>query len=134
EAPPNLSDGNPVFHASRANIGDDSALSETSLGAGKLAMRKFVDINGEIAGITPKYLVVPPELEVAAQKLLSAVQAAKTSDVNPFAGTLELVVEARLTDSAKFYLVADQEQVRGLEYCFLYGSAGGIVECKSGLE
>ncbi len=134
EAPPNLSDGNPVFHASRANIGDDSALSETSLGAGKLAMRKFVDINGEIAGITPKYLVVPPELEVAAQKLLSAVQAAKTSDVNPFAGTLELVVEARLTDSAKFYLVADQEQVRGLEYCFLDGSEGGIVETKSGWE
>lgn len=135
ENPGNLSDGNAVFSIARGNLAAaGAALSETTLTAAKLAMRNQVDLTGEKAGVTPKFLLVPPALEVTAQKLLSTVQATKTADVNPFAGTLDLIVESRLTSQTAWYLFADPNAVRALEYAFLDGAEGGQIETKTGWE
>lgn len=134
EANPLMSDGQPALSVAHGNIlTGGPVLSETSLKDAKLAMRKQSDINGERAGIAPKYLLVPAELEITAQKLLASINATKTSDVNPHTD-LELVVESRFASTSLWYLVADPAAVRGIEYAFLDGQEAGMVEVKSGWE
>ncbi|HBK90908.1 MAG TPA: hypothetical protein DDZ68_04470 [Parvularcula sp.] len=128
DSPGNLSDGNPVFHSSRGNVAaSGGALSETTLTAAKLAMRLQTDLNGQRAGISPKYLLTPPHLEVAAQKLLATVNAQSTTNINPHTD-LTLVVESRLSSPTGWYLVADPLLVRGLEYAFGDTGETGLVE------
>ena len=83
--------------------------------------------------MTPASLVVPPELETTAEKLLSAVQAAKTGDVNPFS-TLGLIVEPRLTSATAWYVVADTTTIDGLEYAYLEGAPGPQTETRQGFD
>ena len=73
---PTLSDSNALFYARTAgtNVGS-TALSITAWNATKLAMRKFTELNsGERVGalVAPKYLLVPPDLEVTALQVLGA--------------------------------------------------------------
>ena len=73
---PNLADGNALFYARSAgtNVGS-TALSITSWNAARLAMRKFTELNsGERLGalIAPKYLLVPPDLEITATQILAS--------------------------------------------------------------
>jgi hypothetical protein len=133
-AGPTMSDGKALFHADHGNLaGTGAALSETTLGAARLAQRKQTGPSGGLIAVTPKFVLVPPELETAAEKLLSAIQAAKTSDVNPFAA-LQLVVEPRLTSATRWYVVAAPSEVDGLEFAYLSGAEGPQVETKPGFE
>lgn len=121
---PNLSDGQPVFHASRGNSvsGGSSALSEASLSAARKAMRKVTGLDGKtIINAKPKYLVVSPDLETSAEKLLATIYATKTGDVQPI--QLQLVVEPRLSGNA-WYLLADAAQVPSLQYAYLSAAQG----------
>lgn len=134
ESSPNMTDGVPAFHANHGNLASSgAALSETTLNEATLAIRTQTDINGEIAGLAPKFLLVPPQLETTGKKLLSTVNATQTADVNPHTD-LQLVVEPRFTDAAAWYLVCDPQQVRGLEYAFLDGAEGGQIEVRTGWE
>lgn len=122
---PKLSDGKALFHADHGNLATTGAgLSEASLSAGRLAMRRQKKLNGEIIGIAPKFLVVPPELETAGEKIIAAIMAVNSDDVNAFAGKLTLVVEPRLTSATRWYVAADPAAVEGLEYSYLQGAPG----------
>lgn len=123
---PNLSDGQSVFHTSRGNAatGAGSALSETSLSTARQHMRTVKGLDGKtIIDAKPRYLVVGPELELAAEKLLSAIYAATTDDVAAFAGKLTLVVEPRLTGK-QWFLLADPARVPALQYAYLASAQG----------
>lgn len=96
-ANPAMSDTVAVFNAAshknqKAATGQTVADLTTDLTAARLAMRKQTGLSGGLIDVTPKYVLVPPDLETAMEQALSAVQAAKTADANPFAG-LTLVVE-----------------------------------------
>lgn len=121
---PNLSDGQPVFHASRGNLatGGASALSEAALSTARKAMRTVKGLDGKtVISAVPRYLVVSPDLETAAEKLLATIYAATTDDVQPIRPTL--VVEPRLTGNA-WYLMADPAQVPSLQYGYLSAAQG----------
>jgi HK97 family phage prohead protease len=121
---PNLSDGQPVFHASRGNLatGGGSALSETSLSAARKAMRTVKGLDGRtIIDARPKFLIVSPDLETAAEKLLATIYAATIADVQPI--KLTLVVEPRLTGNT-WYVMADPAQVPSLQYAYLSAAQG----------
>jgi hypothetical protein len=122
---PNLSDGDPVFSAGRGNYATTgSALSETSLTNARKAMRKTKGLDGKtIIDALPRYLVVGPDLETAAEKLLTSIYAATTDDVNAFAGKLQLVVEPRLTGNG-WYLMADSARVPSIQYAYLSAAQG----------
>jgi hypothetical protein len=123
---PTLKDGVTLFHASHSNVhGTPAAPDETHLAAALLAMRKQTDAFGRRIGVEPSALLVPADLEVTARKLLSAVQAAQTSNVNVFTD-LDLVVESRLTGTTRYYTVA--RNVDGLILARLEGRAGPQVE------
>jgi len=73
-AGPNLVDGTALFAAGRGNLGS-TALSLTTWNAARLAMRKFTELNsGERLGaiVSPKFLLVPPDLETTALQILGA--------------------------------------------------------------
>jgi len=78
--------------------------------------------------------VVPPQLETVAQKVLAEINATKLADVNPFSGTLELIVEVGLTDPQAWYLIGNPAPNDGLAYSYLDGQAAPRVESKPGWE
>lgn len=133
-AGPTMDDGHPVFHAAHGNLGAAAALSSTALSSARLAMRRQTGINGRPISVAPKFLLVPPELETEAETILAAIQPTKTADVNPFGGKLELLVEARLVDAARWYVTADPATIEGLEYSYLQGSEGPQTESRAGFE
>lgn len=71
---PTMSDGKALFHADHANLGT-SALSMTSWNAARLAMRKQTELNSSerLGALTaPRYLLVPPDLEITALQILAS--------------------------------------------------------------
>jgi len=73
-AGPTLSDGLPLFHAAHGNLGS-TALSYSSWVAARNAMRKQSEVgSGERLGFltAPRYLLVPPDLEVTALQILAS--------------------------------------------------------------
>lgn len=133
-ANPAMSDGTAVFHADHGNLAASGAApSVTTLGAARNAMRRQTGIGGEPINAAPYALVVPPELETAAEQLLTQINATKSEDVNPF-GTMLLAVEPRLTDTGAWYVAADPATIDGLEYAYLEGAPGPQIETRQGFE
>ena len=125
---PTLADSKALFHADHGNkAGSGAAPGEATLSAARLAMRKQKGLAGEVIGIVPRFLLVPSDLETTVEKLLTAVQAATTDDVAVFAGRLTPVVEPRLTNTTRWYLIADPAQADGLEWCVVEGMEGPTV-------
>lgn len=121
-----MSDGKGIFDATHGNLltGASSALSEESLAAAKTAMMKQKDIAGQIIRMVPRYLIVSPENEMMAKKLVTATTPVKFEDVNVFAGAFDVIVEPRLTDPKAWYLMADPYAVDSLYYAYLEGNEG----------
>ena len=135
-AGPTLGDGHPLFHAAHGNLGTGAAFGDVSepVAAARLAMRRQTGIDGRPISVAPKFMLVPPELETAAERFLATIQPTKTADVNPFGGKLDLLVEARLVDPARWYVVADPATVEGLEFSYLQGAEGPQTESRAGFE
>jgi hypothetical protein len=132
---PKMDDGKQLFHADHGNKANPGvALSVDSLSGARLALRSQKGLSGLPIRVTPKYLLVPPALETPAEQLLTAIAAAKTADVNPFANALTLVVEPRLASAARWYVAADPAEIDGLEFAYLAGGEGPQVESKSGWD
>jgi len=133
---PNLSDGVALFHASHGNLAPSgSFLSATGLSAGRAAMRKQKDRDGVTPiNPTPKYLVVGPDSETAADQLLATFQAAKSGDVVPaFVRSLIVVVTPRITDYS-WYLFADPTKTPALQHAYLRGQKGIYTDTRVGFE
>lgn len=134
-AGPVMDDGKTLFHADHGNIAASGAtINVTSLAEARLKMRKQKGLAGRPINVRPRFLVVPPEQELAAEQVLAAIQPTTTDDVNPFGGKLELLVETRLTSATRWYLVSDPATTEGLEYSYLQGEEGPQVETKQGFE
>ena len=118
-------DSTAVFHANHGNLAaSGSVISTTSLGAAFAAMRlqKGVDKATPI-DVQPKYLVVPAALESVALQNITAITPVQVSNVNPYSGKLELVVDPRLDASSAtaWYVTAGPDIIDGIEFAFLDG-------------
>lgn len=131
---PTMKDGKPLFHLDHGNLGTGAALSITALGAARTAMRRQKGLSGEAINVTPAFLVVPPELETVAEQLIADITAAETSQVNPFAGRLTLLVDANLPDPARWYLAALPGRPDGLQHAYLDDQRGPQVFTQEGFE
>jgi hypothetical protein len=131
---PTMSDGVALFDTSHGNLNAVAAvIGFTSLTAARLLMRNQVGPGGGIISVTPRYLVVPSALETLAEQQITQIQATQTSNVNPFA-YLNLIVEPRLTNATRWYLVADPALIDGLEYAYLSGAPGPQTESQVGFQ
>lgn len=121
-----------LFHASHGNLaGSGAAISATTLGAGRTAVRLQKGLQNEELNLAPRYLIVPATQEqLAYQYTSSQYVPAKATDTNEFrAGgrtALEPIVEAVLdgNSTTAWYLAADNSQCDTVEYCYLEGAEG----------
>ncbi|WP_429816389.1 prohead protease/major capsid protein fusion protein [Ensifer sp. B1-9] len=128
-------DNKRLFHADHGNLaGSGTALDEANLSAARLAMRGVKALDGKTPiNAAPKYLVVGPQLETSAEKLLAAIYAATVATANPFTGKLELLVEPRITDKS-WYVFADPAVLPVLEYAYLSSAQGPQMASREGWD
>jgi len=147
---PTMGDTGALFNATavttaggHANLGSGagSALQFSALSSGRTAMRVQKGLAGEELNISPAYLIVPAALEQTAYQLTSAQYTpAQQSNVNEFRTggrtALEPIVEPVL-DSASataWYLASNSAQIDTVEYCYLDGAEGPVIETEPGFE
>lgn len=130
----NTPDGTALFHANHGNLaGAGAAITEASLQAAMLAIMKQQSPSKEELMLQPKYLIVPVEKEIEAKKLLTAIIASATGDVNVFANAFELISEIRASrnSATAWYMAADPASVEGLLYAYLDGEEGVYTESRT---
>lgn len=121
---PAMSDGTPVFAASRGNVGTAGAPSVTALTETRKTMRTRKGMDGKtIIAVAPRFLLVSAALETEAEKVLASIQPNKADDVNPFGGKLSLLVEPRLPDDF-WYVFADPARLAAMQYAYLSAAQG----------
>jgi hypothetical protein len=134
-----MSDGAPLFGGAHKNVGtgSTSALQLSSLASMRSSMRQQHGRQSEELNISPRYLIVPAALEQAAYQLTSANYVpARSSDVNEFRqggrASLEPVVEPILDNvsSTAWYAAASSGQIDTVEYCYLDGAEGPVLEAR----
>ena len=126
-----MRDGKALFHVDHANLAAaGTALSIASLSVARQSLRTKTGLDGKTpANVTPRFLVVGAALETAAEQLLAGLSATKSDDVNPFAGKLQLVVDARIPGN-QWYVIADPNLSPVFELLFLSASPGPQVETR----
>lgn len=124
-----------------ANLGTAGAISLTTLSAGRTAMRLQKGLQSEELNLYPSFLIVPAALEQIAYQYTSANYVPATqSAVSEFrAGgrtALEPIVEPILdaASATAWYLAANSSQVDTVEYCFLDGAEGPVIESEAGFD
>ncbi|WKJ91631.1 Clp protease ClpP [Methylomonas montana] len=130
---PTMADAKALFHADHHNLMTAAALSITSLGAARAAMRKQQGMQGAILNIVPRFLIVPAALESEAEQLVSSLVDPTKQNATPqhaWIRGLEIVVDARLdaSNDKSWYLAADFNQVDTIEVAYLQGQRGAFID------
>ncbi len=138
---PVMQDGVALFNAAHGNLGAAGAIDITTLGQGRAAMRKQKGLQNEELNITPSALIVPTDLEQVAYQFTSSNYVPATpGTVNEFrqGGRTSLVpiVEPILdaVSASQWYLAANNSQVDTVEYAYLDGAEGVVLETETGFE
>jgi HK97 family phage prohead protease len=133
------------FAAGNNNVqtGAGSALASAGLKASLAAFRKQTDPDGLPLAITPKILLVPPELEITADELMTSTMintggsstTAQVPNRNVWAGKFRVVQSSYLSNSAytgnsatAWYMLADPADLPVIEVAFLNGKETPTVE------
>lgn len=134
-----MQDGVALFNSKHGNVAETGeALSVKAIAKAITAMRRQKGITEEATlNITPKYLVVPPELEMVAYQIVNstaAVDGVNSGVVNPYKGRFIVVSDAELTDPDAWYLVADATQHDTIDVTYLNGVETPRLETRQGFE
>lgn len=134
-----MQDSIALFDTKHGNVaGTGEALSVKAIAKAITAMRRQKGITDEATlNITPKYLVVPPELEMTAYQIVNstaAVDGVNSGVVNPYKGRFIVVSDAELTDPDAWYLVADATQHDTIDVTYLNGVETPRLETRQGFE
>ena len=134
-----MQDNVALFDAKHGNVAaTGEALSVKAIAKAITAMRRQKGITGEATlNITPKYLVVPPELEMVAYQIVNStasVDGVNSGVVNPYKGRFVVVADAELTDPDAWYLVADASQHDTIEVTYLNGVETPRLETRQGFD
>jgi len=136
-------DSQALFYASRTTpnykTGSGGALGDAGMTACKTLMRKIQGLASETINVYPVYLLVPPELEHTALKLVQSqeLMAHGSTDTtlytkNIHQGTLKVIVEPRLSGATNgttaWYLIADPRQVPHYVVVYLRGARTPTLE------
>lgn len=130
---PTMGDGFTLFSTQHGNLGTGAAITVASVTAGRTAMAQQKSAEGGFITVRPVFLVVGPAKQTEAEQFLTTVTAAQTSNVNPFAGKLQLIVEPRITDNS-WYLIADPSAIDTIELSHLEGQEGVFIETQAGFD
>jgi hypothetical protein len=129
---PTMSDTKALFHADHGNLAaSGAALSVTSLGAARAAMRKQKGIQG-LAHLdpAPKFLIVPVALETQAEAILASLADPEAMALNEIPAYVQgfgwvrgltLIADPRLDEASAtaWYLAADPVQHESIARLYL---------------
>lgn len=105
-----------VSNRSSAPLSDATRdMADAGYGAARTAMRQFKDDEGRSLNITPNVLLVGPALETTAKMLLTSAKLANDTP-NPYQGTAELVVDARITSDTAWFLLDTTKPIMPFVY------------------
>lgn len=130
-----MDDGVPWHHSVHGNkAASGGAIDTTTLSAARLAMRGQKDSDGVTPiAVTPRYLLVSPALETAAETMLATLASTTVAEVNPFAGRLQLLVDVHLSGNA-WWVFASPDQLPTLEYAYLSSAPGPQLSTREGWD
>ena len=141
-----LADLNTFYSVSHANVSTGSPgslLSSAGLKAALQVFRKQTDPDGKPLGILPRILLVPPELEITADELMSSTVVntggSSTSDKVPnsnvWRSKFQVVMSTYLSNTAytgssttAWFLIANPADLAVIEVAFLNGREQPIIE------
>ena len=140
-----LANTDDFFGSSNSNYfaGATTTLSSTSLGTALKTFRQQTDAAGDPIVVAPKFLLVPPELEVAGLELYASVSVdnytasgtTKQPNKNVWSNRFPPVVSPYLSNSAMtgysttaWYLFADPADIAAFELAFLRGKRVPTIE------
>lgn len=136
---PTMSDGVALFHANHSNLaGSGGAISASTVGAGRSAMRLQKDVNSnDSLNIRPTKLVVPVALEDVALVLMASETDPSQSNSrkpNPVMSMAEVIADPRLdaASATAWYLLADTMLAPVIEVAFLDGNETPYLETQEG--
>ncbi len=131
---PALSDGKAMFHADHANkAASGSAITVASVGAAVAALRKQKSLDGIPLNLTPRFLVVGPDKELEGRQVLASITPTKAGDSNPWAGLMELVVDANITGNG-WHVMADPTLCPTVVYGYVAGSEGPQIKTETDFD
>jgi len=128
-------DGKVLFHQDHKNTGS-GAIGITGFDTARQAIRDQKDAAGNRLSLQPAFLIVPHQLETTAIQFLfpqgpggsyAPTSLTGANATNPFAGSVQLIVEPRLGDdsSALWYMASRPTPLVGLvKYGYLRGENG----------
>ncbi|WP_394648898.1 head maturation protease, ClpP-related [uncultured Sphingomonas sp.] len=132
-----LSDGKALFHADHGNLASGTAVAAPSVAAldiGRQAMRAQKDTDEKTPlNATAKYILSGAALETPIEQLMTQFVATLPGDTNPFIGKLTPLVDPRIA-GIPWSLWADPASMPVLEYAYLNGGGGPIVETRQGWD
>ncbi len=130
-----LDDGVALFHANHGNLaGAGTTIDVAALSAARIAMRGQKGLDGVTpVNAVPKFLLVSPAKELAAEQVLATLAPATVATTNPFTGRLELLVEPRLSGNG-WYVFADPASQPVLEYAYLSSAQGPQLASREGWD
>ncbi len=131
-----MADGKSLFDAAHGNLAAAGAdIDEVSLSAARAAMRKQKGMKGRQLNLSPSFLIVGPDNELAANKYTSTnFVAASAGAINPAYNTsLEVVTEGRV-EGLDWFMTAAPGLVDTIEYAYLEGEEGIFTEQRNGFE
>lgn len=129
-----MKDGVALYHATHGNLGTPGAISETSFAEAYKLMRKQKSTDGrDPLNLTPRFLVVGPDQEVAARKFLTSIVPNQTSNVNIFQNSVELIVDAEITGN-QYYFLADPNLIDTVVCFGLEGQEQPRIESRRSFE
>ena len=128
-------------HANLAASGAGSALQASSLITARTAMRLQKGYQSEELNLVPSYMIVPAALEQTAYQLTSnQYTPVTTATINEFRQggrtSLTPIVEPILdaNSATAWYLASENSQIDTVEYCYLDGAEGPVIESEVGFE
>ena len=134
---PTQADGQPLFHANRANVGDAGALAVDAIDADRVLMAKQKDPAGnEVLDLRPAILLVPIGLGGQARVINDAQFDPSVSNKfqvpNKVRGLFREIVDTPRLTGTRRYLLADPAAAPVFEVAFLDGQREPFMESQDG--
>lgn len=138
---PTMGDGVALFHtASHGNLaGSGGAIAVATISAGRTAMRKQTGLNGRLLNLMPMWLIVPADLETAAEQFTGPINPETAANANPFSGKLKVVAEPRLASlsggsATAWFLASGVQQIDIIEMAKLNGLREPSISTREGWD
>jgi len=134
-----LSDGKTLFHADHKNLTASPGQGIKDIGAdalndAKLKIARQTDLDGKTPlSAKGRFILVRPELEDEALRLIADIYPATVADVNVNTARYEVLTDPRI-ESDDFWLFADPASLPVLEYAYLSSAPGPQLASREGWD